>query len=101
MNMRCQSKDCHVMPVEIVAKQYRMVVCNVMVETRKRMKVKAEMTIKWWKLRMEECSREFRVKLSDAFWGWSGTTRTVRKVSYVCERHLQEGVRCDFISVER
>ena len=36
-----------------MAKQHRMVVCRMTMETRKKKRVKAEPKIRWWKLRKE------------------------------------------------
>ena len=47
-----------------VAKQYQMLVCSMTLETRKRKITKAEPSLKWWKLKKEDCCEEFR----DGLW---------------------------------
>ena len=42
-----------------VAKQHRLLVCRMTLETRKRRTTKAEPRIKWWKLKKEDCCEEF------------------------------------------
>ena len=63
---RCSLKeigDCKVVKGENVARQHRMVVYRMTLETKKRKRMKAEARIKWWKLKKEDCCVEFRVEL--------------------------------------
>ena len=66
---RCNLKeicDCKVVVSESVAKQHRMVVCRMTMETRKRRRMKAEPKIRWWKLRKEDCCEQFREEVKQA-----------------------------------
>ncbi|XP_051775304.1 uncharacterized protein LOC127525948 [Erpetoichthys calabaricus] len=44
-------EDCKVVAGESVVKQHRMVVCRMMLEIKKRKRVRVEPRIKWWKLK--------------------------------------------------
>ena len=46
-----------------VAKQRRLLVCRMTLETKKRNITKAEPRIKWWKLKKEDCCEEFREEI--------------------------------------
>ena len=46
-----------------VAKQHWLLVCRMTLETRKRRITKAEPSIKWWKLKKEDCCEEFREEI--------------------------------------
>ena len=47
--------DCKVIARENVAKQHRVVVCRICLETNKRKSVRTEPKVRWWKLEEEEC----------------------------------------------
>ena len=53
-------EDCKVIAGDNVAKQLRLLVCRMTLETRKRSIAKTEPRIKWWKLKKEDCCEEFR-----------------------------------------
>ena len=55
--------DCKVIAGDNVAKQHRLLVCRMTLETRKRRTTKAEPRIKWWKLKKEDCCEEFREEI--------------------------------------
>ena len=68
-----------------VAKQHRLLVCRMTLETKKRKIVKAEPRIKWWKLKKEDCCEEFREEIRRALGGkdellddWTTTAKVVR-----------------------
>ena len=68
-----------------VAKQRRLLVCRMTLETKKRKITKAESRIKWWKLKKEDCCEEFREEISRALGGneelpddWTTTANVVR-----------------------
>ena len=52
-----------------VAKLHRLLVCMMSLDTKKRKIVKAEPMIKWWKLKKEDCSEEFREEIRGALGG--------------------------------
>uniref|UniRef100_A0AAR2IVR4 Endonuclease/exonuclease/phosphatase domain-containing protein n=1 Tax=Pygocentrus nattereri TaxID=42514 RepID=A0AAR2IVR4_PYGNA len=57
LSRRCHIKetgDCKVVPGESVARQHRVVVCRMRLETKKRKRVKTEPKIRWWKLKEED-----------------------------------------------
>ncbi|MCJ8738186.1 hypothetical protein PDJAM_G00032520 [Pangasius djambal] len=79
--------DCKVVVGESVARQHRMVVCRMtlMVCKKKRSKIEIEKKTKWWKLKREECSEDFRQKLRQALGGqvvrpddWETTAEVIR-----------------------
>ena len=49
-----------------VAKQHRLLVCRITLQTRKWYITKAEPRIKWWKLKKEDCCEEFRKEIRQA-----------------------------------
>ena len=55
--------DCKVIAGDNVAKQHRLLVCWMTLETRKRKITKTEPRIKWWKLKNEDCCEEFREEM--------------------------------------
>ena len=68
-----------------VAKQHRLLVCRMTLETRKRRTTKAEPRIKWWKLKKVDCCEEFREEIRRALGGkeelpddWTTTANVVR-----------------------
>ena len=68
-----------------VAKQHRLLVCRMTLETKKRKITKAEPRIKWWKLKTEDCCEEFREEIRRALGGkeelrddWTTTANVVR-----------------------
>ena len=68
-----------------VAKQHRLLVCRITLETNKRKITKAEPRIKWWKLKKEDCCEEFREEIRRALGGkeelpddWTTTANVVR-----------------------
>ena len=78
--------DCKVIAGENVAKQHRLVVSRMTLETKTRKMVKAEPKIKWWKLKNEECCVEFREEIREVLGGreelpeeWETTARYVRE----------------------
>ena len=77
--------DCKVIAGDNVAKQHRLLVCRMTLETRKRWTTKAEPRIKWWKLKKEDCCEEFREEIRQALGGkeelpddWTTTAKVVR-----------------------
>ena len=77
--------DCKVIAGDNVAKQHRLLVCRMTLETKKRKIVKAEPRIKWWKLKKEDCCEEFREEIRRALGGkeelpddWTTTAKVVR-----------------------
>ncbi|MCJ8749464.1 hypothetical protein PDJAM_G00176550 [Pangasius djambal] len=79
--------DCKVVMGESVARQHRMVVCRMtlMVCKKKRSKIEIEKKTKWWKLKKEECCKDFRQKLRQALGGqvvlpddWETTAEVIR-----------------------
>ena len=77
--------DCKVIAGDNVAKQHRLLVCRMTLETRKRRTTKAEPRIKWWKLKKEDCCEEFREEIRRALGGkeelpddWTTTAKVVR-----------------------
>ena len=68
-----------------VAKQHRLLVCRMTLETKKGKIAKAEPRIKWWKLKKEDCCEEFREEIRRALGGkeespddWTTTAKVVR-----------------------
>ena len=93
--------DCKVVAGDNVAKQHRLLVCRMTLETRKRRITKAEPRIKWWKLRKEDCCEEFREAIRRALGGeeelpddWTTTANivrdTARKVLGVSSKQRKE-----------
>ena len=93
--------DCKVIAGDNVAKQHRLLVCRMTLDTRKRRITKAEPRIKRWKLKKEDCCEEFREEIRRALGGeeelpddW--TTRanivrdTARKVLGVSSKQRKE-----------
>ena len=77
--------DCKVIAGDNVAKQHRLLVCRMTLETRKRRTTKAEPRIKLWKLKKEDCCEEFREEIRRALGGkeelpddWTTTANVVR-----------------------
>ncbi|KAI5611767.1 hypothetical protein C0J50_1408 [Silurus asotus] len=70
---RCNLKeigDCKVLAGDSVARQHRMVVCRMVLEVKKkRMRVRTERRIRWWKLKKEECSVRFREEVRQGLGG--------------------------------
>eukprot|EP00064_Thunnus_orientalis_P016389 superscaffoldBa00003239_g16454 len=69
---RCNLKeigDCKVVAEENVARQHRIVVCRMTLETKKRKRVKAEPRMKRWRSKREACCMEFREDLRRALGG--------------------------------
>ena len=52
--------DCKVIAGENLAKQHRLLVRRMTLESNKRNIAKVESMIKWWKLKKEGCCEEFR-----------------------------------------
>ncbi|XP_065646141.1 NACHT, LRR and PYD domains-containing protein 6-like isoform X3 [Hydra vulgaris] len=78
--------DCKVVPGESVAKQHRMVIGKMVLEVKKKKRVRAEPKIKWWKLKDEDCCVKFRDEVRQALSGgvldtWKGMSNTVRDVA--------------------
>ena len=61
--------DCKVIAGDNVAKQHRLLVCWMTLETRKRKITKTEPRIKWWKLKNEDCCEDFREEIIRALGG--------------------------------
>ena len=91
----------HVIAGDNVAKQHRLLVCRMTLETRKRMITKAEPRIKWWKLKKEDCCEELREEIRRALGGkeelpddWTTTANivrdTARKVLGVSSKQRKE-----------
>ena len=77
--------DCKVIAGDNVAKQHRLLVCRMTLETRKQRTTKAEPRIKWWQLKKEDCCEEFREEIRRALGGkeelpddWTTTAKVVR-----------------------
>ena len=84
-----------------VAKQHRLLMCRMTLETRKRRITKAEPRIKWWKMKKEDCCEEFREEIRRALGGeeelpddWTTTANivrdTARKVLGVSSKQRKE-----------
>ncbi|XP_065645283.1 uncharacterized protein LOC136075774 [Hydra vulgaris] len=78
--------DCKVVPGESVAKQQRMVICRMVLEVKKKKRVRAEPKIRWWKLKDEDCCVKFRDEVRQALGGgvldnWDERSNTVRDVA--------------------
>ncbi|XP_065646357.1 uncharacterized protein LOC136076811 [Hydra vulgaris] len=78
--------DCKVVPGESVAKQHRMVIGKMVLEVKKKKRVRAEPKIKWWKLKDEDCCVKFRDEVRQALSNgvldtWKGMSNTVRDVA--------------------
>ena len=58
--------DCKVIAGDNVAKQHRLLVCRMTLETRKRRITKAEPRISLWKLKKQDCCEEFREEIRRA-----------------------------------
>ncbi|KAK3557698.1 hypothetical protein QTP70_034164 [Hemibagrus guttatus] len=80
--------DCKVVVGESVARQHRMVVCRMtlMVCKTKKSKIEIEKKTKWWKLKKEECCKEFRQNLRQTLGGqvvlpddWETTAEVIRE----------------------
>ena len=93
--------DYKVIAGDNVAKQHRLLVCRMTMETRKRRITKAEPRIKWWKLKKEDCCEEFREEIRRALGGeeelpddWTTTANivrdTARKVLGVSSKQWKE-----------
>ncbi|KAI5092204.1 hypothetical protein C0J45_17835 [Silurus meridionalis] len=89
---RCNLKeigDCKVLARDSVARQHRMVVCTMVLEVKKkRMRVKTERRIRWWKLKEEECSVRFREEVRERLSGvkevlddWATTAGVMREAA--------------------
>ena len=77
--------DCKVIAGDNVAKQHRLLVCRMTLETKKRKITKAEPRIKLWKLKKEDCCEEFREETRRTLGGkeelpddWTTTANVVR-----------------------
>ena len=92
---------CKVIAGDNVAKQHRMLVWRMTLETKKRKITKAEPRIKWWKLKKEDCCEEFREGIRRALGGeeelpddWTTTANivrdTARKVLGVSSKQRKE-----------
>ncbi|XP_051776636.1 uncharacterized protein LOC127526150 [Erpetoichthys calabaricus] len=78
-------EDYKVVVGESVVNQHRVVVCRMMLESKKRKRVRAEPRIKWWKFKKEDCKVEFREKVRQALGGseelpdsWAATADVVK-----------------------
>ena len=60
-----------------VAKQHRLLVCRMTLETKKRKITKAEPRIKLWKLKKKDCCEEFREEIRRTD-DWTTTANVVR-----------------------
>ncbi|XP_065652871.1 uncharacterized protein LOC136080186 [Hydra vulgaris] len=79
-------RDCKVVPGESVAKQHRMVICRIVLEVKKKKRVRAESKIRWWKLKDEDFCLKFRDEMRQALGGgvldiWDETSNTVRDMA--------------------
>ncbi|KAF7702306.1 hypothetical protein C0J45_23141 [Silurus meridionalis] len=70
---RCNLKeirDCNVLAGDSVARQHRMVVCRMVLDSKKkRRRVRTERRIRWWKLKEEKCSVRFREEVRQGLGG--------------------------------
>ena len=80
--------DCKMIAGDNVAKQHRLLVCRMTLETKKRDITKAEPWIKWWKLKKEDCCEEFREEIRRDLGGkeelpddWTNTANVVRETA--------------------
>ena len=80
--------DCKVIAGDNVAKQYRLLVCMMTLETNTRKITKAEPMIIWWKLNKEDCCDEFREEIRRALGGneelsddWTTTAKVARNTA--------------------
>ncbi|KAI5621580.1 hypothetical protein C0J50_18849 [Silurus asotus] len=89
---RCNLKeigDCKVLAGDSVARQHRMVVCRMVLESKmKRRRVRTERRIRWWKLKEEECSVRFREEVRQGLSGvkevlddWAITAGVMREAA--------------------
>ncbi|XP_065671736.1 uncharacterized protein LOC136089612 [Hydra vulgaris] len=78
--------DCKVVPGESVAKQHSMVICRMVLEVKKKKRVRPEPKIRSWKLKDEDCCVKFRDEVRQALGGgvldtWDETSNRVRNVA--------------------
>ena len=84
--------------VDNVAKQHRLLMCRITLETKKRKITKAEPRIKWWNLKTEDCCEEFREEIRRSLGGeedlpddWTTTSNvTARNVLGVSSKQRKE-----------
>ena len=93
--------DYKVIAGDNVAKQHRLLVCRITLQSRKLNIAKTEPMIKWWKLKKEDCCEEFREDIRRALGGeedvpddWTTTANivrdTARKVLGVSSKQRKE-----------
>ncbi|KAI5095389.1 hypothetical protein C0J45_15464 [Silurus meridionalis] len=88
---RCNLKeigDCKVMAGDSVARQHQMVVCRMVLEEKKKRRVRTEGRIRWWKLKEEDCSVRFREEVRQELSGgkevlddWETTAGVMREAA--------------------
>ncbi|KAI5609928.1 hypothetical protein C0J50_5600 [Silurus asotus] len=88
---RCNLKeigDCKVLAGDSVARQHQMVVCRMVLEVKKRRRVRTERRIKWWKLQEEECSVRIGKEVRQGLGGgdevlddWATTAKVIRETA--------------------
>ncbi len=59
-------EDSKVVAGDCVARQHRMVVCRMTLEVKRKMRVRTEPRLKWWKLKEEGCCVNFREEVRQA-----------------------------------
>ncbi|KAI5102149.1 gastrula zinc finger protein XlCGF28.1-like [Silurus meridionalis] len=89
---RCNLKeigDCKVLAGDSVAIQHQMVGCRMVLEVmKKRMIVRTERRIRWWKLKEEDCGERFRKEVRQSLSGgeevlddWETTAEVIRETA--------------------
>ena len=71
---------------ETVDRQHQMVVCSIILVVKERKRAKVEQRIKWWKLKKEDCCKDFRERLKQTLGGheellddWVTTATVIRE----------------------
>ena len=80
------STDCTVLPGESVAKQHRLVICKIELQTQRQSKQKGIRKTKWWKLNDQDCQDRFVQKVKEKIAGedsvgWEEVSRCIREVA--------------------
>ncbi|KAI5107981.1 hypothetical protein C0J45_1575 [Silurus meridionalis] len=88
---RCSLKeigDCKVLAGDSVARQHQMVACRIVLEVKKRRRLRSERIIRWWKLKEEDCSVRFREEVRQVLGGgeevlddWASTAEVIRETA--------------------
>ncbi|KAI5091794.1 hypothetical protein C0J45_19000 [Silurus meridionalis] len=88
---RCNLKeigDCKMLAGDSVARQHWMVVCRMVLEVKKRRRVRTERRRRCWKLKEEDCSESFREEVRQGLGGgegvrddWATTAELIRETA--------------------